>query len=87
MNSYVQLISLLSSFLYGIILYYLNKLNNNIIKKKNILIKLIISFLYLFNVSLLYVCFLYKLNNGVLHIYNFLFMLTGYVLIAVKERK
>ena len=87
MNSYVQLISLLSSFLYGIILYYLNKLNNNIIKKKNILIKLIISFLYLFNVSLLYVSFLYKLNNGVLHIYNFLFMLTGYVLIAVKERK
>ena len=87
MNSYVQLISLLSSFLYGIILYYLNKLNNNIIKKKNLLIKLIISLLYLFNVSLLYVCFLYKLNNGVLHIYNILFMLTGYVLISVKERK
>lgn len=87
MNSYVQLFTLSGSFVYGVILYYLNIFNKNIIKGKNIVFKVLISVLYVFNISLLYVCFLYKLNNGVLHIYNILFMLTGYVLIAVKERK
>ena len=87
MNSYVQLFTLIGSFVYGVILYYLNIFNKNIIKGKNIVFKVLISVLYVFNISLLYVCFLYKLNNGVLHIYNILFMLTGYVLIAVKERK
>lgn len=87
MSSYVQFISLLSSFVYGIIIYYLNRFNVKIISDKNILFKILISGLYLFNMSLIYVCFLYWLNSGVLHIYNILFMLTGYILIAVKRRK
>ena len=87
MSSYVQFISLLSSFVYGIIIYYLNRFNVKIISDKNILFKILISGLYLFNMSLIYVCFLYWLNSGVLHIYNILFMLTGYTLIAVKRRK
>lgn len=87
MNSYIQLISLVSSFIYGILLYYLNKLNWNIIKKKKIFFKIVISILYIFNMSLLYVCFLYWLNSGVLHVYNILFMLTGYIIITVKMRK
>ena len=87
MSSYVQFISLLSSFVYGIMIYYLNRLNVKIISDKNILFKILISGLYLFNMSLIYVCFLYWLNSGVLHIYNILFMLTGYILIAVKRRK
>lgn len=87
MNSYVQFISLLSSFIYGVVLYYLNNLNTRLIKNKNIPSKIIISCLYVFNVSLLFVCFLYWLNNGLLHVYNILFMLTGYVIIAVKRRK
>ena len=87
MNSYVQLISLFSSFVYGIALYYLNNLNTRLIKNKNIISKIIISCLYIFNVSLLFVCFLYWLNNGLLHLYHILFMLTGYVIIVVKRRK
>jgi hypothetical protein len=87
MNSYIQLFSLVSSFIYGIVLYYLNRFNSWLIKDKNIIIKLIISCLYLFNVSLIYVCLLYMLNGGVLHIYNVLFILVGYFIITVKERK
>ena len=60
---------------------------NGIFGFVNILFKILISGLYLFNMSLIYVCFLYWLNSGVLHIYNILFMLTGYILIAVKRRK
>ncbi len=87
MNSFIQVISLGSSFVYGILLYYLNNVNYRIIRNKNIIAKLLISILYLFNVSIIYVIFLYKLNNGILHIYNILFILVGYVLIAVKKRK
>ena len=50
MNSYVQFISLLSSFIYGVVLFYLNNLNTRLIKNKNILSKIIISCLYVFNV-------------------------------------
>ena len=87
MNSFVQVISLSSSFVYGILVYYLNNINCRVTLNKSIITKLLISILYLFNVSIIYVIFLYKLNNGVLHIYNILFILIGYVLIAVKKRK
>ena len=86
MNSFVQVISLSSSFVYGVLLYYFNNINYRVIRKKSIISKLLISILYLFNVSIIYVIFLYKLNNGILHIYNVLFILIGYVLIAVKKR-
>ncbi len=87
MKSYVQFISLLGSFIYGVVVFYLNKFNYKLIKDVNIIFKLIISILYVFNISLIYVLFLYKLNNGILHIYNILFMLVGYILFLVKERK
>ena len=87
MDSYIQLISLIGSFIYGILLYYCNRFNYNIIVKKSIIGKLLISILYLFNVSLLYVCFLYKLNSGFLHVYNILFIVIGYIIFSVKRRK
>lgn len=87
MNSYIQLISLVSSFAYGVLLFYLNRFNYKLIKDKNIISKILISILYVFNVSMLYVCFLYRLNNGILHIYNVLFIVLGYILITVKRRK
>lgn len=87
MNSYIQLISLISSFVYGILLFYLNKFNYKLIKDKNFISKIFISVLYVFNVSMIYVCFLYRLNNGILHIYNVLFIVLGYILITVKQRK
>lgn len=79
MNSYVQLICLIVSFIYGFFLNITNKFNFKIIKNKNIILKIIISLLYLFNISLLYVSFLYKINNGILHIYFILFIFMGYL--------
>ncbi len=87
MNSYIQLISLIVSFLYGYILYYLNKFNIKIINKKNLVFKIIISFLYIFDISLLYVVLLYILNKGILHIYFVLFIILGYLVMCVKKRK
>ncbi len=87
MNSYIQLICMLGSFIFGVCLYYMNKINIRLISNKNILIKTIISSLYLFNVSLLYVVLLYKINSGVLHIYFVFLIIIGYIFMCVKKRK
>ena len=87
MNSYVQLISLVMSFIYGVFLYYGGYFNNNLVKDKNIIIKFILGILYIFNMSMIYVIFLYYLNSGVLHLYNVLFIVIGYIFIIVNKRK
>lgn len=85
MNSYIQLISLLVSFGYGILLFYLNRFNIKIIRGKNIVIRSIISLLYLFDIALLYIVILYKLNSGIWHVYFALCIILGYVFICVKK--
>lgn len=87
MNSYVQLICLVFSFLYGIIINYFNKFNLRIVNDKNIFIKVLIICLYIFNISLLYMVFLYRLNYGMLHYYFILFIILGYFSVDVKKRK
>ncbi len=87
MTSYVQLICLIVSFLYGILIFYTNKLNNRLMFKKNIFIQVIGNILYINNMALLYICFLYKINNGILHIYFVLFIIVGYLVMSVKKRK
>lgn len=87
MNSYIQFICLVGSFLYGMLLNILNLFNIKLIKDKPLLIKIIISILYILNVTLLYILFLYKLNYGVLHIYFILLIIMGYIFGTVKKRK
>lgn len=87
MNSYIQLVCLFVSFFYGIFLYYANNFNVRVTFSRNILEKIFISILYLFVTSLAYVCFLLKLNGGILHIYFVILIIFGYVFISVKKRK
>lgn len=84
MNSYIQLASLIVSFSYGIILFYLNRFNIKVMRNKNIVVKSIINCLYLFDISLLYVVILYYLNGGILHIYFVLCIVLGYTFMCVK---
>lgn len=87
MNSYIQVICLVVSFLYGIFLYFSNHFNYNILKDKNIVVKIFGNILYILNATLLYILFLYKMNYGILHIYFIFFIVLGYVLMSVKKRK
>lgn len=87
MNSYLQLICLLYSFLFGYSLYYLCKFNIRIIRKLGLLFKIIISVLFINNVSLFYIIVLYKLNYGILHYYFIIMIILGFMLCCVKKRK
>ena len=81
MDLNIQIQSLLFSFLYGCVFYFLldifNKFNNN----KKIILKIVLSLLFVFLMSLLYFLGLIYINNGYLHIYFLLSIVVGYLFV------
>ena len=82
MDIKIQIICIIVSFLYGILLYITNSINNKINKSKNIIIHMIIDILYTFIIVLLYIVIIYKINKGIFHIYFFLIMSISYYLMS-----
>ena len=82
MNIKIQLICIVVSFLYGIFIKITNLLNSRLNNCKNILIKSIINVLYVYIIVLLYIIIIYKINNGIFHIYFFVVMSIGYLFVS-----
>ncbi len=80
MNSIVSIISLIISFLYGILFFYLIKLNNYFTIKMNYLIKEFITVLCIIDIVILYVIILFGINKGYFHIYFILMVIVGYII-------
>ena len=83
----IQILSLLFSFGYGNIVFWLLELNYKLLYEGKIFYRIIISFLFVMFISLLYFIGLLKINNGVLHLYFFISLLTGYLVSFVIYRK
>ncbi len=83
----IQIFSLLFSFLYGIVFYILLEVNYRFLFIGKIIYRIIISFLFVMFISLLYFLILLRINNGILHLYFFLAMFTGYLLSFVIYHK
>lgn len=79
-----QIMSLIFSFGYGIIVSYLFNLNYNFIYKSGILYKVVINILFCVNLGLIYFLLLKIINNGVVHIYFVLMFLLGFSLFVKK---
>jgi len=79
MNHKVQLLSLLLSFIYGIFFFFTSLLNYKIIRKYNKVFKYIITFVYMLNIAIIYICLLFKINNGNVHPYFILLVLCGFL--------
>jgi len=77
MDAKTQIIVLLFSFLYGFFFFYLSKLNHKIIKNKNRIYRSIITILFMYNIVLLYIIIIFKLNNGNFHPYFFIMFTLG----------
>ena len=71
----------------GKIFYILLEINYNFLFEGKIIYRIIISFLFVIVLSLVYFLILLKINNGVLHLYFFLLMFTGYLLSFVIYKK
>ena len=76
----IQIYSLLFSFLYGILFFFLVNINYKYLYHKKIIIKIIINILFIINNVLIYFIIMKLINNGVLHIYFLFTILGGYLL-------
>jgi hypothetical protein len=79
-----QLMSLIFSFAYGIIVSYLFNINYNFIYKSSFLYKIVINILFCVNLGLIYFLSMKLINNGVIHIYFVLMFLLGFSLFVKK---
>ncbi len=75
----IQIYSLCFSFAYGILIYFIFLLNDKFLYKGLLVYKILISLFLIIDISLLYFIILQYINNGILHFYFFLCILTGYV--------
>ena len=80
MSLIIQLKIIVISIVFGILFSYLTKIQYKLLFNSNIIIKSIISFLFVFNMTLLYFLLLKYLNEGIFHINFFLIIILGYII-------
>lgn len=86
MNILSQITALCFNFVFGFIIYYAVILNYLFIKNEVLILKILISFLFLIDFTVLYIIIIYKLNYGLFHIYYIIVFVLGYILsITVKN--
>ena len=78
MNSNMQLITFLTSFIFGIFFYYLTIFNFRLIKNMKVYLKHIITFIYTLDITIIYIILIYHLNKGYFHIYFILMVFVGF---------
>ena len=87
MNSNLQLISFLVSFIFGIFFYLLTNLNFKLIKDLKKYIQHILTFLYVMDMIVIYIIIFYHLNKGYFHIYFILMVFVGYLVGFIIYKK
>ena len=75
----IQIFSLLYSFFYGVLFFFLLEINYKLIYESKIVYRIIFSLLFVVLMSLLYFLGLVKINHGIVHVYFYLSLFTGYV--------
>lgn len=78
MDAKTQIIVLLFSYFYGFFFFYLAYINKKIIDKQNRIYRSIITILMMYNIVLLYIIIIYKINNGKFHLYFFIMLILGF---------
>ena len=84
MNLNIQIYSLIYSFIFGIIFSICTELNYRFLFSKKMLIKVLFTFIYIVDFSLLYFIFLKKVNNGTIHNYFLLSIVCGYLVGSIS---
>ena len=87
MDSILQLKTLIFSFCFGILFYYLAKYNLFLIKNMKVFGKYLITFIFVIDSVLLYMYLIFKINHGFYHIYFFLMFALGFISIYFGHKK
>lgn len=82
----IQLLSLIFSFSYGILLSYVYNIAFNLLEHKVKRYKVLINILFFVNMFLIYFFLLLKINDGVLHLYFLILLFLGFWLFVNKTK-
>lgn len=83
----IQICSLIVSFVYGILLYFLLEINSKFIYSSSLVVKIMSSFLFVLFCCLLYFVILMRINYGYIHFYFFLCIVLGYYVCKVVHKR
>ena len=86
MSLKLQIISLIVSFIYGVIFYYQLNFNYKIVYNEKVIIKVLGTFIFIIANALLYFYILLRINNGIVHIYCLLTLVLGYFIIKKIQK-
>lgn len=95
MDLFVQIKILIISFVYGIIISYILKLQYKYFFESKLWYKSLLTVFFVFDIVLIYFYILKAINNGMFHIYFLISIISGYILgkkllvwhIFCKEKK
>jgi len=87
MNSLLQLLSFFVSFIFGIFFCFITILNFKLIEKFKKFIQHIITFIYVIDVTIIYIIIMYHLNKGYFHIYFIMMVFVGYSIGFILYKK
>ena len=86
MNLDTQILSILFSFIYGVIVSYLYNLNYNFIYYNSYLYRISINILFCTDLALIYFILIKIINNGIIHIYFIISFLCGFILFSKRYK-
>lgn len=81
----MQIKTILVSVIFGIFFKFILNINQRIVYKKNIFIKIIGTFFLTFLNTILYFIIIMKINNAVFHIYEILCIIIGMIIFKLIE--
>ncbi len=82
-----QIISLIYSFVFGLVFSLLVNLHYEILFSKKKWFRIFMNFLFVVDMALLYFLILKKINGGMIHLYFYLLILMGFFLGYTKTIK
>lgn len=83
----LQILSLLFSFVFGIIFSICTNINYRFLFCKNKIFKIIITIIYIIDASLLYFLILKRINNGIIHSYFLIAIFIGFLIGHINLNK
>ncbi len=71
------------SFIYGVLFFILSLLNYKLFNKFSLFFKYLVTLLFSFDIAIIYLLIVYKINYGIFHVYYLIFTILGF-LVAYK---
>ena len=87
MSSYIQVVSFIVSFFFGIVFYLLTRFNRFMLSNKNNVIKFLVTLVFIIDIVILYIYLMYKINFGVIHPYFVSLVVIGFILMSLLFEK